>query len=133
MTSNGCAFAAAPRCNSGGSLWARRAPPHRLYRGRSERAALGEGVWALIIGDVSGKGSRAALLVSTIDSALRVLLDQNRLDNDLVRRLNQYVYDASTGNKYVTMALARLNDAVAEFSTGLAQGDDQTVILLRRR
>ena len=59
--------------------------------------------------------------------------DGHRLDNDLVRRLNQYVYDASTGNKYVTMALARLNDAVAEFSTGLAQGDDQTVILLRRR
>ena len=104
-----------------------------MYRGRSERAALGEGVWALIIGDVSRKGSPAALLVSTIDSALHVLLDQNRLDNDLVRRLNQYVYDASTGNKYVTMALARLNDAVAEFSTGLAQGDDQTVILLRRR
>ena len=62
-----------------------------------------------IIGDVSGKSSPAALLVSTIDSALRVLLDQNPLDSGLVQRLNRYVYDASTGNKYVTMILANLD------------------------
>ena len=36
---------------------------------------LGEGVWALIIGDVSGKGAPAALLVSTVDAALRVMLE----------------------------------------------------------
>lgn len=72
---------------------------------------LGEGVWALIIGDVSGKGSPAALLVSTIDAALRVMLDESRVDNDLVRRLNQYVCEASTGNKYVTMVLASLDIA----------------------
>ena len=72
---------------------------------------LGEDVWALLIGDVSGKGSPAALLVSTIDAALRVLLDQNRLDVELVQDLNRYVYDASTGNKYVTMVLASLDVA----------------------
>ncbi|MCZ6807847.1 MAG: SpoIIE family protein phosphatase [Deltaproteobacteria bacterium] len=70
---------------------------------------LGEGVWALIIGDVSGKGAPAALLVSTVDAALRVMLEQSRVDAELVGRLNQYVYDASTGNKYVTMVLASLD------------------------
>ena len=78
--------------------------------------SLGNDEWAVIIGDVSGKGSPAALLVSAIDSALRILLDQNRLDGDLVRKLNHHLYDASTGNKYVTMVLASLDALSGKFS-----------------
>jgi sigma-B regulation protein RsbU (phosphoserine phosphatase) len=78
--------------------------------------SLGNDEWAVIIGDVSGKGSPAALLVSTIDSALRVLLDHNRVDGDLVQNLNHHVYEASTGNKYVTMVLASLDARRGEFS-----------------
>jgi sigma-B regulation protein RsbU (phosphoserine phosphatase) len=70
---------------------------------------LGKNQWALVLGDVSGKASPAALLVSTVDSALRVLLERTGIVPELVEHLNQHILESSSANRYVTMILTSLD------------------------
>ncbi len=70
---------------------------------------LGNGGWGLVVGDVVGKGVPAALLVSTLHSALRVLLDQMEIGPPLIERLNRHIFESSSSNKFITMLLAALD------------------------
>jgi sigma-B regulation protein RsbU (phosphoserine phosphatase) len=63
----------------------------------------------LVVGDVSGKGIPAALMVSTLHSALRLLLDQSEFGPALLERLNRHIVESSMPNKFITMLLAELN------------------------
>ncbi len=65
--------------------------------------------WGLVLGDVSGKGVPAALLVSTLHSALRLLLDRLELGSDLFFRLNEHILASSAANKFITLLAARLD------------------------
>lgn len=71
--------------------------------------SLGHGRWGLVVGDVTGKGMPAALLVSTLQSALRVLLDRMEIGPALIERLNRHIYESSSPNKFITMLLAALD------------------------
>lgn len=68
----------------------------------------------LILGDVSGKGVPAALLVSTLHSSLRLLLDRVELGPDLLARLNEHILASSLSNKFITLFAARLDTATGE-------------------
>jgi sigma-B regulation protein RsbU (phosphoserine phosphatase) len=70
---------------------------------------LEEKRWALVLGDVSGKGAGAALLVSTLDSALRLLLDQMGVGVELAERLNSHIWESSAANKFITLVAAELD------------------------
>ncbi len=70
---------------------------------------LGEGGWGLVVGDVVGKGVPAAILVSTLHSALHVLLDQMEVGPPLIERLNRHIFESSSANKFITMLLAALD------------------------
>lgn len=70
---------------------------------------LGNGGWGLVVGDVVGKGLPAALLVSTLHSALRVLLDQMEVGPPLIEKLNRHIFESSSANKFITMLLAALD------------------------
>ncbi|MEM6794194.1 MAG: SpoIIE family protein phosphatase [Acidobacteriota bacterium] len=70
---------------------------------------LEEGRWGLVVGDVTGKGMPAALLVSTLHSALRVLLDRMEVGPALIERLNQHIFESSSVNKFITLLLASLD------------------------
>ncbi len=70
---------------------------------------LGNGGWGLVVGDVVGKGLPAALLVSTLHSALRVLLDQMEVGPSLIEKLNRHIFESSSANKFITMLLATLD------------------------
>ncbi len=70
---------------------------------------VGDGRWVLVVGDVTGKGMPAALLVSTVHSALRVLLDRMEIGPALIERLNRHIYESSSTNKFITMLLAFLD------------------------
>ena len=70
---------------------------------------LDNGGWGLVVGDVVGKGVPAALLVSTLHSALRVLLDQMDVGPPLIERLNRHIFESSSANKFITMLLAALD------------------------
>lgn len=90
---------------------------------------LGDGRWGLVVGDVTGKGMPAALLVSTLHSALRVLLDRMEVGPALIERLNQHIYESSSSNKFITMLLAALDSEGSRLATGLPAAQ----AVLRRR
>jgi len=73
-----------------------------------------ESATALVVGDVSGKGVPAALLVSTLHSALRLLLEREPLSPALCERLNRHILESSSANKFITLFLAELSPASAE-------------------
>jgi phosphoserine phosphatase RsbU/P len=70
---------------------------------------LQDGRLNLVVGDVSGKGMPAALMVSTLHSALRLLLDQAPFGPSLLERLNRHIVESSAANKFITMLLAELS------------------------
>ena len=74
---------------------------------------LPEGTVSLALGDVSGKGMPAALMVSTLHSALRLLLDRSGLGPAFLERLNSHIFESSAANKFITLFLAELNPATA--------------------
>jgi sigma-B regulation protein RsbU (phosphoserine phosphatase) len=67
------------------------------------------GRFGLVVGDVSGKGIPAALMVSTLHSALRLMLDHTEFGPALLERLNRHILESSTPNKFITMLLAEVN------------------------
>ncbi len=82
---------------------------------------LGNGGWGLVVGDVVGKGVPAAILVSTLHSALHVLLDQMEVGPPLIERLNRHIFESSSANKFITMLLAALDtqdDRLAYLNAG---------------
>ena len=82
---------------------------------------LGSDHWGLVVGDVTGKGLPAALLVSTLHSALRVLYDSMEAGPSLMSRLNRHIYESSAANKFITLLLGVLeveNSRLAYLNAG---------------
>ncbi|HUO87135.1 MAG TPA: SpoIIE family protein phosphatase [Thermoanaerobaculia bacterium] len=83
---------------------------------------------ALTVADVSGKGIGAALLVSTLHSALHLLHDRVGLGSELLDRLNRHVLDSSAGNKFITLLVAELDPASGDL-TYLNAGHNPGLVL----
>ena len=62
-----------------------------------------------VLADVSGKGMPAALMVSTIHSALRLLVSQTEVGPGLITHLNQHIAESSAPNRFITLFLAELD------------------------
>lgn len=91
---------------------------------------LGDGRWGLVVGDVTGKGMPAALLVSTLHSALRVLLDRMEAGPALIERLNRHIYESSSANKFITMLVAFLDSTSGDMAY-INAGHNPGVLLRR--
>jgi phosphoserine phosphatase RsbU/P len=63
---------------------------------------------ALVVGDVSGKGVPAALLVSTLHSALHLLAEREPISPAMFERLNRLILESSSANKFITLFVAEL-------------------------
>ena len=64
----------------------------------------------LVVADVSGKGTGAALLMASIQAALHALAGLGDISlESLTERLNEIVYDSTEGNRYVTAFFASLD------------------------
>jgi len=70
---------------------------------------LNENEVAFCMGDVSGKGVAAALLMSNFQANLRVLLPMHKSLPDLIRELNKKVMTNAKGEKFITFFLAKYN------------------------
>ena len=68
---------------------------------------LPDGDLGLAIGDVSGKGVSAALIMSSVQAALRVAAPIEDDLAELVSRLNALIYRSARGRKYATFFFAR--------------------------
>jgi phosphoserine phosphatase RsbU/P len=68
---------------------------------------LSDGRIGLAVGDVSGKGIAAALLMASLRASLRgVSLDNPRDFANLMDKVNRLVYEASASNRYATFFFA---------------------------
>ncbi|NNE08946.1 MAG: serine/threonine-protein phosphatase, partial [Gemmatimonadetes bacterium] len=70
-------------------------------------------VWAAL-GDVSGKGLSAAMLMSNLHAMLRAHVEASPRLADLTARLNDSVFRTTHGERFITLFLARFDPATGE-------------------
>lgn len=75
---------------------------------------LKEGRVGAVLADVSGKGLPAALMVSTIHSALRLLVGQEGVGPGLVQHLNRHIAASTAPNKFITLLVVELDPSSNE-------------------
>ncbi len=76
---------------------------------------LGDGRMGLAIGDVSGKGISAALLMASLRASLRgMTLDDPHDLAVMMEKVNRLVYEASASNRYATFFFATYNTVTRE-------------------
>lgn len=68
--------------------------------------ALDDGRWALVLGDVSGKGAEAAAVTALIRYTLRALAADGRRPSEVLRSLNEVLLRDSVDERYATLAYA---------------------------
>lgn len=73
-----------------------------------------DGRVALLIGDVSGKGLGAALLMSSLQARVQVLFEDPELVADQIYRLNRSVAANCPGNCFITLFAAVLDPATGD-------------------
>jgi len=70
---------------------------------------LGDGRWGLVLADVSGKGTAAALLMSATRGMLRSLAQTGSGPAEVLTRLNNMMIDDFPCGRFVTMVYAELD------------------------
>jgi sigma-B regulation protein RsbU (phosphoserine phosphatase) len=68
-----------------------------------------DGRWGIVLADVSGKGTAAALLMSATRGVLRSLAEACCTPGEVLTRLNQLLVDDFPAGKFVTMVYAVLD------------------------
>jgi sigma-B regulation protein RsbU (phosphoserine phosphatase) len=92
--------------------------------------SLPNGEVAFVVADVSGKGVPAALLVSTLASAIRLQIDDAPDPAELIRRVHQHLYRFSPARKFATMFFARFDHRSGELSY-VSAGHNPAVVVRR--
>ncbi len=96
--------------------------------------ALSSGQLGLAIGDVSGKGMPAALLMASLQASVRGQSQARQLDGlpdlvELIRNVNRLVFDASSENRYATFFYAQFDPATRRLT--YTNGGHNPPMLLR--
>jgi phosphoserine phosphatase RsbU/P len=89
---------------------------------------LSQGKLGIAIGDVSGKGIGAALLMASLEASLRALASLNLELPELIQRVNRMIYESSSVNRYATLFYAEY-DARARRLFYVNAGHNAPVIL----
>jgi sigma-B regulation protein RsbU (phosphoserine phosphatase) len=71
------------------------------------------GRFGIAIGDISGKGIGAALMMANLEACLRGQVSAASSTPELMRRVNRMVYDASSANRYATFFYAEYDPQTA--------------------
>lgn len=71
---------------------------------------LGQGRLALVVADVSGKGTPASLLMASVHAYLRALAG-SVAPGELVARLNRFLFESTQPSRFVTLFYAELDAA----------------------
>jgi phosphoserine phosphatase RsbU/P len=93
---------------------------------------LPNGVLGIAIGDVSGKGIAAALLMASLQASLRGQAIRGTSDlADMISNVNRLVYDASASNRYATFFYAQYEQATRRL-TYVNAGHNPPMILRKQ-
>ncbi|MEP7341713.1 MAG: SpoIIE family protein phosphatase [Acidobacteriota bacterium] len=68
-----------------------------------------DGRFVIALGDVSGKGVAAALLMSSVHAAVRAHTTTRLSASEVIGEINQYIYDNTPSNRYVTLFYSELD------------------------
>jgi serine phosphatase RsbU (regulator of sigma subunit) len=68
-----------------------------------------DGRYVVALGDVSGKGTGAALLMSSVHAAVRAQATTRLSASEVVGEINQYIYDNTPSNRFVTLFYSELD------------------------
>jgi PAS domain S-box-containing protein len=95
--------------------------------------ARGDGSWAFVIGDVSGKGAEAAAVTALARHTVRTAALQPSSPNRLLRTLNEALLLQRAGSEFCTVCLACLSvpEDRSEGELTLALGGHPPALLLR--
>jgi sigma-B regulation protein RsbU (phosphoserine phosphatase) len=90
----------------------------------------------ICLADVSGKGIAAALLMSNLQAALRVLLKYTQNLTEIVTNINQLICDNAKNEKFISLFIAKYNIGTrkltyinAGHNSPLLLNNDQTISL----
>ncbi|HSD64555.1 MAG TPA: PP2C family protein-serine/threonine phosphatase [Ignavibacteriaceae bacterium] len=91
---------------------------------------IGNGKYALIIADVTGKGIGAALLVNTLNAALYSYLEFQLPLTEMTDKLNKLIYNSSPSDKFITFFIAVLDSKTGNLD--VVNAGHNPVLLLRK-
>jgi len=77
---------------------------------------LGDGRWGLVLADVSGKGTAAALLMSATRAMLRSLAENACTPSEVLTKLNKLLVEDFPSGRFVTMVYAVLDSKEGTFT-----------------
>jgi sigma-B regulation protein RsbU (phosphoserine phosphatase) len=86
--------------------WAECRPAREVGGDYYDFLELPAGKLGIAIGDISGKGIGAALMMANLQACLRGQAAATRNLPELIRRVNRMVYEASSANRYATFFYA---------------------------
>jgi PAS domain S-box-containing protein len=92
---------------------------------------MGSGSWALVIGDVCGKGADAAALTALVRYTVRAIATADKLPSEILRQLNDAILRQRSDNRFCTVAYARVSKADAGVRVELASGGHPLPIVIR--
>ncbi|MDQ4130672.1 MAG: SpoIIE family protein phosphatase [Actinomycetota bacterium] len=87
--------------------------------------------WVFVIGDVSGKGARAAAVTALARYTLRTAAFQEKKPNRVLARLNDAMVRQCADDDFCTIAYARLQQEPAPLRLTVARGGHPPPIVLR--
>jgi len=88
-----------------------------------------DGKLVLAVGDVSGKGTGAALLMSSVHAAVRAQSQARTSISEVMEEVSSYIYENSPSNKYLTLFYSVLDPKTGELA--YSNGGHNTPLLLR--
>ena len=92
---------------------------------------VGEGAWALAMGDISGKGIEAASLTALARYTVRAAAREHRKPREILLQLNEAVIDERPSSRFLTIALGRLRWRPSGLRLTVACGGHPPPLLLR--
>src|SRR5215813_8660396 len=81
------------------------------------------------VGDVSGKGTGAALLMSSLHAAVRAQSQTRRSISEMMSEINQYIFENSPSNKFLTLFYGDLDPDTGTLT--YSNGGHNSPILVR--
>jgi serine phosphatase RsbU (regulator of sigma subunit) len=92
---------------------------------------VGDGAWALAIGDISGKGVEAASLTALARYTVRAAAREHRQPREILLQLNEAVMDERPSSRFLTIAFGRLRWRASGLRLTVACGGHPPPLLLR--
>ena len=93
---------------------------------------LGDGSWAVLIGDVCGKGAVAAALTALVRYTLRAIATPEKRPSEILRELNDAILRQRSDGRFCTVAYARLTPREGGAHVDVSNGGHPLPLVVRR-